>query len=112
MILRTADVSVPNDSFVETRDLWPHDYRVHDYCNATPLPRSQFFREQGPTFDQGRGISWLTTFVDGAPSLGWHDTLCYMSIPAILVVSQKLSMTLLTPPDDGPDDATGSSLKV
>eukprot|EP00903_Cladosiphon_okamuranus_P020597 g18907.t1 len=67
---------------------------------------------QGPTFDQGRGIGWLTTFVDGAPSLGWHDTLCYMSIPAILVVSQKLSMTLLTPPDDGPDDATGSSLKT
>ncbi|CAM9703488.1 unnamed protein product [Ectocarpus sp. 4 AP-2014] len=67
---------------------------------------------QGPTFENGRGIGWLTTFVDGHPILGWHDTLCYMSIPAILVLSQKLSMTLLTPPDDGPDDATGSSLKT
>ncbi|CAN0517984.1 unnamed protein product, partial [Ectocarpus sp. 8 AP-2014] len=64
-----------------------------------------------PPLENGRGIGWLTTFVDGHPILGWHDTLCYMSIPAILVLSQKLSMTLLTPPDDGPDDATGSSLK-
>lgn len=67
---------------------------------------------QGPTFGAGRGIGWLTHWVDGAPSLGWHDTLCYMSIPAILVVSQKLSMTLLTPDDDPMDDGSSSSIKT
>ncbi|CAM9555050.1 unnamed protein product [Discosporangium mesarthrocarpum] len=64
---------------------------------------------QGPTFDAGRGIGWLThNWVNNVPPLGWHDTLCYLSIPAILVVSQKLSMALTAPPIDESDEQSSS----
>ena len=34
---------------------------------------------EGPTYDKGRGLQWLTEgWVDGVPSLGWHDTLCFL----------------------------------
>jgi YidC/Oxa1 family membrane protein insertase len=35
---------------------------------------------------------------DGVPSLGWHDTLCYLSIPVILVITQSISQQLMQPP--------------
>ena len=36
---------------------------------------------QGPLFDAERGTQWLTqNWQNGVPSLGWHDTLCYLSI--------------------------------
>lgn len=55
--------------------------------------------------EYGKGIGWLTeNWVDGHPSLGWHDTLCYLSLPLILVLSQTISMRVLSPPiaDDNP----------
>ncbi|CAM9224169.1 unnamed protein product [Ascophyllum nodosum] len=67
---------------------------------------------QGPTFDAGRGIGWLNHWVDGAPPLGWHDTLCYLTIPCILVLSQKLSMSLLQTPESPSDDENASSIQT
>ena len=56
---------------------------------------------EGPLFDAERGTQWLTqNWHNGVPSLGWHDTLCYLSIPVILVISQQISGKLLTPPQE------------
>ncbi|CAM9547272.1 unnamed protein product [Chrysoparadoxa australica] len=61
---------------------------------------------EGPVFDAGRGIAWLTqNWVDGAPPLGWHDTLAYASIPIFLVLSQSISMRIMSPPTDPNDEA-------
>lgn len=52
--------------------------------------------------EYGTGLGWLTeNWVDGHPSLGWHDTICYLSLPLVLVLSQSLSMRILTPPPTG-----------
>lgn len=57
----------------------------------------------GPLYGQQRGMDWLTqNWVDGVPSLGWHDTVAFLTIPAILVVTQTISQNLLSPPT--PDD--------
>lgn len=61
---------------------------------------------QGPTYGQGRGISWLTeNWVDGVPPLGWHDTLCFLALPVALVLTQSVSMRVLSPPPDPNDIA-------
>ncbi|XP_043687083.1 inner membrane protein PPF-1, chloroplastic-like isoform X2 [Telopea speciosissima] len=56
----------------------------------------------GPTTiaarQNGSGISWLIPFVDGHPPLGWHDTVAYLVLPVLLVVSQYVSMELMKPP--------------
>ncbi|OEL33283.1 Inner membrane protein ALBINO3, chloroplastic [Dichanthelium oligosanthes] len=56
----------------------------------------------GPTTiaarQSGAGISWLFPFVDGHPPLGWHDTICYLVLPVLLVVSQYVSMEIMKPP--------------
>uniref|UniRef100_A0A0E0JE40 Membrane insertase YidC/Oxa/ALB C-terminal domain-containing protein n=1 Tax=Oryza punctata TaxID=4537 RepID=A0A0E0JE40_ORYPU len=56
----------------------------------------------GPTTiaarQSGAGISWLLPFVDGHPPLGWHDTICYLVLPVLLVVSQFVSMEIMKPP--------------
>ena len=52
----------------------------------------------GPTsaaLKTGGGLSWLAPFVDGAPPVGWHDALCYLSLPVILVASQYASTAIL-----------------
>mmetsp|Transcript_47758 Transcript_47758/g.53210 ORF Transcript_47758/g.53210 Transcript_47758/m.53210 type:complete len:569 (+) Transcript_47758:225-1931(+) len=51
-----------------------------------------------------RGLDWLTQgwqTIDGipTPSLGWETTLAFCIMPAILVLGQKLTMQVLTPPD-------------
>lgn len=57
----------------------------------------------GPLYGQQRGMDWLTqNWVDGIPSLGWHDTVAFLSIPVILIVTQSISQNLLSPPT--PDD--------
>jgi YidC/Oxa1 family membrane protein insertase len=64
---------------------------------------------QGPVKDYGSGLAWLTeNWVDGHPSLGWHDTVCYLSLPLILVLSQSVSMRIMTPPAD-PDNPQAQS---
>ena len=40
----------------------------------------------------------LKVWENGTPSLGWHDTLCYLSIPVILVITQSISQQLMQPP--------------
>ncbi|XP_023907787.1 inner membrane protein PPF-1, chloroplastic [Quercus suber] len=62
----------------------------------------------GPTSiaarQSGSGVSWLFPFVDGQPPLGWYDTVAYLVLPVLLVVSQYVSMELMKPPQT--DDPT------
>ncbi|RCV24665.1 hypothetical protein SEVIR_5G101800v4 [Setaria viridis] len=65
----------------------------------------------GPTTiaarQSGAGISWLFPFVDGHPPLGWHDTICYLVLPVLLVASQFVSMEIMKPPQsDDPSQKT------
>jgi YidC/Oxa1 family membrane protein insertase len=58
---------------------------------------------EGPSADYTQGITWLTdNWVDGHPALGWHDTLCYLVLPVVLVASQYVSTSILTPKSDDP----------
>lgn len=61
----------------------------------------------GPTTigarQSGSGISWLFPFVDGAPPLGWSDTIAYLVLPVLLIISQYVSMQMMqTPQSDDP----------
>ncbi|KAK9104275.1 hypothetical protein Scep_021119 [Stephania cephalantha] len=53
----------------------------------------------GPTTiaakQNGSGFSWLFPFVDGQPPLGWPDTLAYLVLPVLLVVSQYVSVQIM-----------------
>lgn len=53
----------------------------------------------GPTTiaarQNGTGISWLFPFIDGHPPLGWSDTLAYLILPVLLVVSQYISVQIM-----------------
>ena len=40
--------------------------------------------------------------VDGVPPLGWDDTIAFVSIPIFLVISQFVSMNLMQPKSDDP----------
>ena len=69
------------------------------FSDASSL-RSQGFlwipNLSGPIADRREGISWLTEgWVNGAPRFGWHDTLCYLTIPCILVCTQTAALYLL-----------------
>jgi len=58
---------------------------------------------QGPVASSAEGLSaWLFPLVDGAPPIGWHDALCYMVLPVVLVLTQVWSQRILTPPSDDP----------
>lgn len=69
----------------------------------------------GPTTiaarQSGAGISWLIPFVDGHPPLGWSDTLAYLVLPVLLVVSQYVSMEIMKPPQTD-DPASKNSLLI
>ncbi|CAN0854070.1 Inner membrane protein PPF-1, chloroplastic [Linum grandiflorum] len=62
----------------------------------------------GPTSiaarQSGSGTSWLFPFVDGHPPLGWGDTIAYLVLPVLLIVSQYVSMEIMKPPQT--DDPT------
>ncbi|XP_042503193.1 ALBINO3-like protein 1, chloroplastic [Macadamia integrifolia] len=53
----------------------------------------------GPTTvvarQSGSGISWLFPFIDGHPPLGWSDTLAYLVLPILLVISQYISVQIM-----------------
>lgn len=55
----------------------------------------------GPTTiaarQSGSGISWLFPFIDGHPPLGWENTLAYLVLPVLLVVSQYISAQVMQP---------------
>merc|ERR1719389_835187 len=57
---------------------------------------------EGPVREYTEGISWLTTWDNGAPKLGWDATLAYLVLPVVLVLSQYASTSLLTPKTDDP----------
>lgn len=58
---------------------------------------------QGPVSKTGQGINtWLFPLVNGAPPIGWHDALCYLILPIMLVASQFYSQKLIQPPSDDP----------
>jgi YidC/Oxa1 family membrane protein insertase len=60
---------------------------------------------EGPIYgaDPTEGSSWLfNNWVDGAPSLGWDDTLSFLILPVFLVISQFVSMELMQPKDQAP----------
>ena len=68
---------------------------------------------EGPTYDAGRGIAWLTdNWVDGVPPLGWHDTAAFCALPIALVLTQSLSMRVMTPPADPGDVAAQRTQRV
>ncbi|GAB2280565.1 ALBINO3-like protein 1, chloroplastic [Dionaea muscipula] len=52
----------------------------------------------GPTTiasrQNGAGVSWLFPFVDGHPPLGWSDTLAYLVLPVLLIISQYVSIQI------------------
>eukprot|EP00566_Odontella_aurita_P013425 CAMPEP_0113570756 /NCGR_PEP_ID=MMETSP0015_2-20120614/25166_1 /TAXON_ID=2838 /ORGANISM="Odontella" /LENGTH=445 /DNA_ID=CAMNT_0000473613 /DNA_START=95 /DNA_END=1432 /DNA_ORIENTATION=+ /assembly_acc=CAM_ASM_000160 len=55
---------------------------------------------EGPTYgaDPASGSDWLfKNWVDGVPSLGWDNTLAFLSIPIFLIISQFFSMQLMQP---------------
>jgi YidC/Oxa1 family membrane protein insertase len=55
---------------------------------------------EGPIYgaDPAHGSDWLLkNWNNGIPPLGWEDTLAFLSLPVILIVSQYVSMALMTP---------------
>jgi YidC/Oxa1 family membrane protein insertase len=57
---------------------------------------------EGPVYGS-RSSDWLfTNWHDYTPSLGWHDTLAFLSIPLLLYIAQTISLRILTPPSDDP----------
>merc|ERR1712183_1176185 len=55
---------------------------------------------EGPTYgaDPTSGSDWiLKGWEGGVPTLGWEDTLAFLSIPIFLVISQSISQQLMQP---------------
>ena len=72
---------------------------------------------EGPVSDYTEGIGWLTGNADlnyawngFNPPLGWHDTACYLVLPVLLVISQYVSMSILTPKSDDPAQAQSQAI--
>ncbi|XP_008664855.1 ALBINO3-like protein 1, chloroplastic isoform X1 [Zea mays] len=66
----------------------------------------------GPTTiaaqQNGQGISWLFPFTDGHPPLGWSDTLAYLVLPVLLVISQYISSQVMQPPQSNDPSQQGA----
>lgn len=65
---------------------------------------------EGPVYgaDPAHGSEWITSgWVDFTPSLGWPETLAFLTIPVILVASQLVSQELMQPknPDGSAPEA-------
>ena len=45
----------------------------------------------------GKGLAWLFPLVDGHPPIGWHDALCYLVLPVLLIISQFASQKIMSP---------------
>lgn len=64
---------------------------------------------QGPVSKTGQGLSnWLYPLIDGAPPIGWHDAICYLVLPIVLVATQFISQKVLQPstPDSSQQSAS------
>lgn len=68
----------------------------------------------GPVSSYGEGLSWLYPFVDGVPPLGWSQTIAYLVLPVLLVVSQLYMQQMMSPTggssSDDPQQATMMSM--
>ncbi|KAK4493540.1 hypothetical protein RD792_018048, partial [Penstemon davidsonii] len=66
----------------------------------------------GPTTvaarQMGSGTSWLFPFIDGHPPLGWSDTLAYLGLPLLLVISQYISVQIMQPPQSNDPNVKSS----
>lgn len=63
---------------------------------------------EGPTYgaDPSAANAWITSgWTNGAPSLGWADTIAYLSIPVFLIISQSISTQLMQPKNPTPEQA-------
>ncbi|WVZ61260.1 hypothetical protein U9M48_011163 [Paspalum notatum var. saurae] len=56
----------------------------------------------------GQGISWLFPFTDGHPPLGWSDTLAYLVLPVLLVISQYISAQVMQQPQSNDTSQQGA----
>jgi len=72
---------------------------------------------EGPVADYNEGLGWLFGNADLGyawnginPPLGWHDTAAYLVLPVALVVSQYVSMSILTPKSDDPAQAQSQAI--
>jgi YidC/Oxa1 family membrane protein insertase len=55
---------------------------------------------EGPIYgaDPTKGSAWLFEgWNNGVPSLGWEDTIAFLVLPIFLIISQYLSMEIMTP---------------
>uniref|UniRef100_A0ACD6A371 Uncharacterized protein n=2 Tax=Avena sativa TaxID=4498 RepID=A0ACD6A371_AVESA len=70
----------------------------------------------GPTTiaarQSGQGISWLFPFTDGHPPLGWSDTLAYLVLPVLLVISQYVSAQIMQPSQSNDPSQQGAQAAV
>uniref|UniRef100_A0A0D9W1B0 Membrane insertase YidC/Oxa/ALB C-terminal domain-containing protein n=1 Tax=Leersia perrieri TaxID=77586 RepID=A0A0D9W1B0_9ORYZ len=70
----------------------------------------------GPTTitarQSGQGISWLFPFTDGHPPLGWSDTLAYLVLPVLLVISQYVSSQVMQPQQNNDPSQQGAQAVV
>jgi len=57
---------------------------------------------EGPIYKSlpGETFDWVKSIATGEPTLGWGNTLAFLSLPLILFVSQSLSSKILQPPKD------------
>ena len=89
---------------------------VLDLANNNQLDESFLWLSslEGPTFgsDPTKGSAWLfDNWVDGVPSLGWEQTLSFLILPVVLVLSQFASMELMAPKDEAAKAAQPAFLK-
>jgi len=78
---------------------------VLDLAKENKLDEGFFFLPnlEGPTYgaDPAHGTDWLFQgWIDGVPALGWTDTISFLILPVFLVISQFISMELMTPKDN------------
>lgn len=71
---------------------------------------------EGPTYgaDPAHGSDWLFQgWTESGPPLGWEDTIAFLILPVLLVVSQFLAMELMQPKTaDGAQQQNNVVLKI
>ncbi|KAL5684337.1 hypothetical protein ACJX0J_010722, partial [Zea mays] len=104
------------ESALAMRSLQPQVKTIQErYAGDQGLLTEGFFwipSLAGPTTiaaqQNGQGISWLFPFTDGHPPLGWSDTLAYLVLPVLLVISQYISSQVMQPPQSNDPSQQGA----